>query len=81
MAGYNSAELRTKDEIERAAGMRARDALAERILDKIVTIRCGKWDKYGRLLIHVYVDGEDVNEWMVAAGYGAHYTGRGEKKW
>lgn len=54
MAGYNSAELRTKDAAEKAAGVAAREYLAEIIKGKFVLLALGKADKYGRLLATVY---------------------------
>ncbi len=81
MAGYNSAELRGGTPEETDAGLRAKSVLEGLILDKIITIHCGKYDKYGRLLITVYYSGTNVNEWMVSHNYGQPYTGSGEKRW
>jgi endonuclease YncB( thermonuclease family) len=48
----------------------------------LVYIRCGKFDKYGRLLGDIFINKKDkisVNELMVANGYGYKYHG-GTKK-
>lgn len=84
MLGYNSAEIRGGSEAEKTSARAARDFLSGMILDKIVELSFGDFDKYGRPLVEVYV-GESprvhVNALMVEAGHGAPYTGRGEKKW
>lgn len=60
MAGYDSPELRPplakpNREAEIAAAKAARDALQElATARKAVYIRCGKFDKYGRLLVRMY---------------------------
>ena len=81
MAGYNSAELRTRDPVEKAAGIAAKNALSADICDKIVTLSIGKYDKYGRLLVEVFHSGENINKKMVTGGFGKPYDGRGEKQW
>ena len=51
MTGYDSPELRTKNQNEKAAAIKARDALSSKINNKIIDLHCGKFDKYGRLWI------------------------------
>jgi endonuclease YncB( thermonuclease family) len=66
MTGYNSAEMKTKDELEKQAGIRAKKYLSSLILGKICVIEAGKFEKYGRLLTTVYVldesDYSDITE-------------------
>jgi endonuclease YncB( thermonuclease family) len=81
MAGYNSAELRTKDPAEKTAGLAAKNALLNEICGKIVTISVGKYDMYGRLLVTVFNGEENVNQKMILGGYGKPYSGRGKKEW
>ncbi len=81
MMGYNSAEIHGESAAERAAAQLAKAALAEKILGKVVLLNIGKFDKYGRPLVVVYNDIENINKSMVAAGHGQPYTGQGEKKW
>jgi micrococcal nuclease len=82
MAGYNSAELRTKDAHERATAERARDRLRALVCGEdgtLVTLRCGKADKYGRVLVEVECAAGNVREIMLAEGHGKPYDGRGPK--
>jgi len=84
MIGYNSAELKNykgKSAEETDEAVKARDALSGKILGKCATLEFGDFDKYGRPLVDVHVDGEHINKWMVDNNFGVKYTGRGEKKW
>lgn len=47
-------EIRSKETEEKIAAKTARDYLRSRILDDLIVVRCGEFDKYGRLLIEVY---------------------------
>ena len=60
MEGYDSPEMKPllttinrNKEIENA--IKAKEALEKLVLNKIVILECGKWDKYGRLLGKIYV--------------------------
>ena len=77
--GYNSAEIKSKDASEKAAAVRARDHLTNRILHKIVKLKLGAHDKYGRILVDIYLDGVHINEEMVNLHYGKPYDGTGPK--
>lgn len=85
MLGYDSPEMKPplaqenrEDEIKAARA--ARDALSDWILDKIVDIEFGEFDKYGRPLGTVYVNGINMNEWMVDNRYGVPYYGGTKNK-
>jgi endonuclease YncB( thermonuclease family) len=77
--GYNSAEIKTKDIKEKQKAIESRDYLAKLILNKIVTLQLGKFDKYGRVLVHIYINNRCVNDEMVRLGYGKPYDGTGVK--
>ena len=51
--GVDTPELRTKNKKEKEYGLLVRDKLKEKILNKVVWIECGDFDKYGRLLIDI----------------------------
>lgn len=84
MVGYDSPEMRqpvaepNRDRLK-AAAVAARDALRAQILDKVVIVRCGKFEKYGRILVTVFapcgLGVTNVNEWMLSRGYGRPYDG------
>jgi endonuclease YncB( thermonuclease family) len=60
-------------ERKQAFGTVARDRLAEITKGKLVTVQAGKRDKYGRTVARINVEGQDVNQQMVAEGLAWHY--------
>tara|TARA_Y100000389_G_C17241680_1_gene403446 strand:- start:77 stop:502 length:426 start_codon:yes stop_codon:yes gene_type:complete len=73
--GIDTPEVRTKNEDEKRFGFYVRDALRERILYKEVDVSCGEFDKYGRLLVVISMDGENINSWLISKGYANVYDG------
>jgi len=96
MMGYDSPEmkpLKSKPdrEAEIEAAKAAKEALKE-LLERhtVVTVKCHQFDKYGRVLVTLWVPGRsglfsccggdlNVNQWMIDQGYGYVYDG-GTKK-
>lgn len=66
-------------EICQAMGVAARDALAARLLEQVVTVRERAHDSYGRGLVVIEREDEDVNAWLVRAGWAwaSRWRGRG----
>jgi endonuclease YncB( thermonuclease family) len=83
MLGYDSPELhplmsRANRVAEKKAAERAREALHAKVgAEGLVWVKCGKFDKYGRVLVTMFdrATGEDLNQWMLANGYGVPYDG------
>ena len=69
------------NEKEKIYATKARDALREKIMDKIVTVKCGKFDKYGRLLIDIYYKKQHINQWLIDEKYAFAYDGKTKKDW
>lgn len=65
--GINTPEVRGK---ERLDGLISRDRLRERILDEDVIIKTlkDKKGKYGRYIAEVYLEEENINDWLVSEG-------------
>jgi len=80
LSGIDTPELRTRNENEKKHAIIARDALSEKILDKIVTLKNVESEKYGRVLADVYLGDENICEWMVANNYGVQYGGKTKVK-
>lgn len=76
LSGIDAAEMRGGDPI----ALRARDRLRELTLDKLVNVECHQFDKYGRLLVDIYVNGDHVNRLMIDEQLARSYHGgaRGE---
>lgn len=87
--GVDTPELRTKDEKEKQKGYLVRDKVKENFLEKIVKIKCYDFDKYGRLLIDVYLpknipDKKNktlLSQWLIANDYAYAYEGGTKIKW
>jgi endonuclease YncB( thermonuclease family) len=89
MNGYDTPEMRpskklpNRDDIKQKAIL-SRDFLKSLIFnnEQLVYLKCGKFDKYGRLLGDIYInedDEEPVNNLMIKTGHGYEYHG-GTKK-
>ena len=79
--GVDTPELRTKNLLEKDFGYKVRDKLREKILGKVVYIVCDKFDKYGRLLVNIYIDGEDISKWLIDNEYAFEYNGGKKRDW
>jgi len=70
-------------ELEIKAAKKSRDFLADLILNKIIEIKCGKWDKYGRLLATLFIYQKtlwdltkiNINQLMIDNDLAIHYDG------
>jgi endonuclease YncB( thermonuclease family) len=81
LRGIDTPELRTKNIQEKELGYEAKKALSDKILGKILWIEDIKYDKYGRLLGTIYLDDENICDWMVAEGHAIKYDGGTKNKW
>lgn len=81
LSGVDTPELRTSNKKEKEFGYKVRDLLREKILGKVLKIKCGEFDKYGRLLGELFVDEESVNQWLISNGYAFAYDGGTKQKW
>ena len=72
LLGINTPEVRGA---ERTEGIISRDALRQRILGKVVTIKTSKdkKGKYGRWLGEVFMEEENINQWLLTEGYAIAY--------
>jgi micrococcal nuclease len=82
LAGIDTPEVRTKNPEEKKQGLLVRDFLRKLILDKLVIIKCGKFDKYGRLLADVFQydkQGKEmlpsINDLLIEKKYAYSYDG------
>ena len=76
LMGFDAPEMKQsceRDGVTWLCGKEARKALAEWIGDQDVKCEGDKRDRYGRLLAHCSVDGEDIGEWMVSRGLAVAY--------
>lgn len=77
--GITAPSLQTSDADEKEKGIKARDRLIE-ILPKefIIKTVLNKRGKIGRVLGHLYVDGQHINELLISEGLASLHTSLGE---
>ena len=71
----DSAEIKSKNKAEQLHAIKSRDYLKNLILNKIIHVKCGKFDKYGRLLVYITIDNININNHLVEKGYAYKYKG------
>lgn len=76
LAGIDTAELRDKDPEVKNLAIGSRDYLASLILNKTIRVVCGHNDKYGRILVDIYLDNMHINQHMIDKGYALQYDGK-----
>ena len=86
LAGIDTPESRTRDAYEKKLGLQSKDWLKNRLqFAKDIIIRTelpDSTEKYGRIIGHLYVNGEDVslNNQMIIEGYALEYDGGTKNK-
>ena len=73
--GIDCAEIKGKTEEEKEYAIRARKELEDLIMDKTVTLKNVKNEKYGRILADVFVGDLHVNKHMIDKGLAVEYDG------
>tara|TARA_B110000261_G_C13007749_1_gene326843 strand:- start:117 stop:701 length:585 start_codon:yes stop_codon:yes gene_type:complete len=68
-------EIRTNNAIEKISGLRVRDLLSEKIMNKMVNIEILKTDKYGRYLAEVSYKKQNISDWLLFNNYAIIYDG------
>lgn len=83
LSGVDTPEIRTRNKVEKKYGFEVRDNLRDKILNKVVTLQCGDFDKYGRLLIEIKCDDDDcsINQWLINKKYAFEYHGGKKESW
>lgn len=75
LGGIDAPEIRGKSTEEKEMAIEARDVLSERIFGREVVLKNVRIEKYGRLLCDVYLEGTNLNQWMVEQRYAVEYDG------
>ena len=76
LLGIDTPETRTLDSAEKVLGLKAKAVLEGLVQTaKTVTVRTAKEDKYGRVLVTLFLDLININESLVASGYAWRYDG------
>lgn len=81
LAGIDCAEIKGKTEYERELAQEAKRALQKLILNKVITLKNLKNEKYGRVLADIYLGDLHVNEWLLDNKYAVQYSGGTKASW
>jgi len=73
--GIDTPEMKGGSAHQKELAVVARDALSERIMGKIVSLKNVVLEKYGRLLADVYLEDENMCAWMISHNYAVAYDG------
>lgn len=90
-------EIRTKNIKEKDYGKLVRDNLRNKILNRMVYVKCLDFDKYGRLLTEIYINEDynysninkdncedkllNISNWLITNNYAKEYFGGTKTKW
>jgi len=86
LAGIDTPESRTIDAYEKKLGLEVKEWLKERLkFAKDILIKTelpDSTEKYGRIIGHLYINGEEtsINNQMIISGYAWEYDGGTKKK-
>lgn len=84
LINVDTPEIRTKNLKEKAYAKVVRNKLREKILNKLVYVKCLDFDKYGRLLVEIFDNEkceECINNWLILNEYAKKYDGGTKSKW
>ena len=81
LAGIDCAEIKGKTEKERELAQAAKNALQKLTLNKVVSLKNLKNEKYGRVLADVYLGDLHVNKWLLDNKYAVQYSGGTKTNW
>ena len=86
LAGIDTPESRTTDTFEKKLGLEVKEWLKEKLkFAKDILIKTelpDSTEKYGRIIGHLYINGEEtsINNQMIISGYAWEYDGGTKKK-
>lgn len=75
LRGIDCPEIRTKNENEKKCAKLAKQLLVDDIYHKIVTLENVDYDKYGRILADVLLDGQNITDILITKRLAVKYDG------
>jgi len=73
--GIDTPEIRGKTQEEKELAIHVRNELYAKLYGKMVYLKNVDTEKYGRILADVYLEDENINEWLVNNEYAVRYDG------
>ncbi len=68
-------EIKTTNITEKKYGLKIRDILNEKIMNKMIKLKIINTDKYGRYLAEISYKKENINNWLLDNKYAIYYDG------
>jgi endonuclease YncB( thermonuclease family) len=81
IAHVDTPEIRSKNLVEKKKGLFVKEELTKKIDKKLINIKFGTQEKYGRLLVEIYLDNEYINDWLINNKYAVKYEGKTKIDW
>jgi endonuclease YncB( thermonuclease family) len=80
--GIDTAEIHSKNENEKKFAYEAKNYLNNLIINKNLKAKFLNFDKYGRILINIYLDNdESISDNLINGGYAKKYNGGTKEIW
>ena len=75
--GIDAAELRSRNEIEKTVALETKEFVEQLLKETEFVVECFEFDKYGRVLVNIYLDGSDqsLNDILIEKGLAYKYEG------
>jgi endonuclease YncB( thermonuclease family) len=75
--GIDTAEIHSQNENEKNKGLNAKDYLYNLIINKTLFANFLDFDKYGRILVNLYLNDKDlISDHLIQGGYANKYDGK-----
>ena len=82
MNNIDTAEIHSKDIQIKEFALKTKDYLHNLIINKNLKAKMLNFDKYGRILIDIYLENnETVSDNLIKGGYAKKYTGGTKELW
>lgn len=85
--GIDTPEIRTNNLQEKEFALKIKNIVREKLENKTLFIKCGSFDKYGRILVEIYtpynidLEGKSLNTWLIDNNYAKKYDGGTKEIW
>jgi endonuclease YncB( thermonuclease family) len=80
--GIDTPETNSKNEYEKKKGIDTKIYVQNLLINKILFAEFLDFDKYGRILLNLYLNSnENISEHLINGGYANKYDGRGKSSW
>ncbi len=81
--GIDTPEIHSENEYEKKKGIDAKNYVHNLLINKILFVEFLDFDKYGRILLNLYLDNnsEQLSDHLINGGYAQKYDGKTKSAW